>query len=86
MSLIGDEANPFPNPDLRSFDISGFAGIGIVLIRWNEFICAPEDPCFELNFIGFIDNITFHPVPEPSSLALLAVSLAALLIGYGRIT
>ena len=31
-----------------------------------------RDPCLGLNFpIAFIDNITFHPVPEPSALALL---------------
>ncbi len=27
-----------------------------------------------------IDNITFHPVPEPGTLALLAVSLGTLAI------
>ena len=31
--------------------------------------------------VAFIDNITFHPVPEPSALALLAVGLAVLAIG-----
>ena len=30
--------------------------------------------------LAFIDNITFHPVPEPGTLTLLALSLAALLI------
>ncbi len=34
--------------------------------------------------VAFIDNITFHPVPEPGTLALLAVSLAALLIARHR--
>ncbi len=28
--------------------------------------------------LGFIDNVTFHPVPEPGTLGLLAVSLVAL--------
>ena len=30
------------------------------------------------SFISFIDNITFDPVPEPGTLALLAVSLVTL--------
>ncbi len=30
--------------------------------------------------VGFIDNITFHPVPEPSTFGLLAVVFSALLV------
>ncbi len=35
--------------------------------------------------VGFIDNITFHPVPEPGTLTLLAGSLVALVIARRRI-
>ncbi len=62
MSLIGDAANRFPNPDFRSF------------------MCIPEDPCFELNFIAFIDNVTFHPVPEPSPWLLLSLGIAGVVM------
>ncbi len=34
--------------------------------------------------VAFIDNITFHPVPEPGTLALLAGSLMALVIARRR--
>ncbi len=85
VSLIGDAANPFPNPDLRSFDISGFVGMGALSIFWNSLVSIPEDPCGRLNFIGYVDNITFHPVPEPGTLGLLAVGLAALVIERRRI-
>ena len=81
VSLIADAANPFPNPDLRSFDISGFVGAGSVLITWNELVCIPEDPCPFPNFVGYVDNITFHPVPEPSSSFLSAMVLALLFAG-----
>ena len=35
--------------------------------------------------VAFIDTITFHPVPEPSTLALLAFGLAALGVYRRRI-
>ncbi len=35
-------------------------------------------------FVAFIDNITFHPVPEPGTLALLAFGLATLVIARRR--
>ncbi len=40
---------------------------------------------WDFGSVGFIDNITFHPVPEPSTLLLLAVCLAALMIYRRRI-
>ncbi len=80
VSLIGDAANPFPNPDLRSFDISGFEGMASVAIFWNAIACIPEDPCVGLNFIGYVDNITFHPVPEASSWLYLSLGIAGVVM------
>jgi hypothetical protein len=77
-SLIATAEDPFPNPDVRAFDISGFVGMGSILIIWNDLACIPEDPfCFGLEFRGLIDNVTLIPIPEPSTLLLLLVGLAS---------
>ena len=36
------------------------------------------------SIVAYIDNITFHPVPEPSTLLLLASGFVALLIARRR--
>ena len=86
-SLLANENNPKPNPDTRKLDLGPFAGPRRVTFLWNAFSCSPEDldPCFGINFPGYVDNITFHPVPEPGTLALLAVSLTTLAIYRRRV-
>jgi hypothetical protein len=69
------------NPSLRAVDVISITGVGEVGFFWgfvSESVTLPP-------IVGFIDNITFHPVPEPSTLGLLAVSLATLVIGRRRI-
>ncbi len=44
--------------------------------------CLPEIP--EDSLLAFIDNITFHPVPEPGTFGLLVFSLVALVIARRR--
>ncbi len=64
------------NPSLRGVDVSSINGVGIIGFAWGfEFESVPPQ-----TIVAFIDNITFHPVPEPSTLGLLIVSLAALVI------
>ncbi len=68
---------------------SASASQGVCLIN-NTFV-----DCVSIGFLqlvigmepalAFIDNITFHPVPEPSSLVLLAFSLGAILIARQRV-
>jgi len=68
------------NPSLRGYDVSSFTGVGTVGVTWRiESGSNPPDP-----IIAFIDNITFHPVPEPSTLGLAALGLVALLIARRR--
>ncbi len=81
------------NPGTRAFGLGGpgFEGVSTITFLWRPigFVvdCLPS-PCPPLppdHRLGFIDNITFHPVPEPSTLALLAISLGAILIARQRV-
>ena len=66
---------------------SRFKGIDLIENTEVIFIGVPTLPfgAPPISVVAFIDNITFHPVPEPSTLALLAVCLAALMIYRRRI-
>jgi len=66
------------NPSLRT--ISPGLGMGHVEITWENSLPNVGHP----SVVAFIDNITFHPVPEPSTLGLLTMTLAALLIARRR--
>ncbi len=67
------------NPSLRGVDVSSITGIRNVGFFWG-FESGYEPPPTS---VAFIDNITFHPVPEPSTQGLLASSFAALVIARG---
>ncbi len=63
------------NPSLRVVDVR-IMEPDVVGFFWgfdSESVSLPP-------IVAFIDNITFHPVPEPSTLALLAFGLAALAV------
>ena len=55
-------------------------------LTWTRFSGVTCTRCSapEEGAVGFIDNITFHPVPEPGTLALLAGSLMALVMARRR--
>ncbi len=70
-----EEGNSTANPRTLEWDLSGFGDVIDVGVFWTTF---NRDELASDARLAFIDNITFHPVPEPSTLALLVVSLAAL--------
>ncbi len=66
------------NPSLRAADIGVFTGVHELGFFWGfEGFESPPGTLLP-PVVAFIDNITFHPVPEPGTLTLLAVSLTAL--------
>ncbi len=76
------------NPSLRrTADIRSIAGSGssTVSMSWGNDPDLPSTGELPPPLVAFIDNITFHPVPEPGTLGLLAASLAALMIYRRRI-
>ncbi|HEX5066339.1 MAG TPA: PEP-CTERM sorting domain-containing protein [Myxococcota bacterium] len=69
-SLLATPENPDPNPDVRSIDLWGFEGMHRISFVW---ITANGVP-----YTGYVDDISFHPVPEPSAAPLLLLGFAAL--------
>lgn len=63
------------NPRERFFDLSMLTGIHTIDIAWNLLIPSPGEqfPAPTLFNTGFINTITFHPVPEPSGLTLFGL-------------
>ncbi len=65
------------NPSLRAVDVSSMTGVTDVHFVWglptSEIVNELPPP-----IVAFIDNITFHPVPEPGTLALFGSALIGL--------
>jgi hypothetical protein len=61
------------NPNLWAVDLSDAVGIRRVEIVWTGISGAELAP-----IVAFIDNVTFHPVPEPATAVLLGLGLVAL--------
>ena len=79
-SLLRNRVIEPGNPSILSADLRPFPGVKIVQIVWDN----PLNPDKFPSTVAFIDNITFHPVPEPSTWALLALSLAVLVTARHR--
>ena len=69
------------NPRALVWDLSGFDDVIEITVLWSGFN-RDESPSDAR--LAFINNITFHPVPEPSTWALVALGFAALVFG-GRL-
>ncbi len=74
------------NPSLRAADVTfrGLFGVTEVGFFWGfEGFESPPGKLLP-PVVGFIDNITFHPVPEPGTFGLLVFSLFTLVMGRCR--
>ena len=87
-SLLSDDQSA--NPDTRAFDISAFVGLYRVRMLWDALLCVPpEYLCFNTNFSGAVDNVTFFSVPEPRAavhVGTIALSLMLLWTAWARST
>ena len=84
---LTDSPDPTANPGLRTFRLNRsperpFEGLHRVSIGWgNPLLVCLDGACIPPDaFLGFIDNITFHPVPEPSSWLLLSLGIAGIVM------
>lgn len=68
ISLLATPRDPSPNPDLRRVELSGFEGVHRVSFFWTTVNLIP--------YSGFVDDVIFTAVPEPSSASLLLSGLA----------
>jgi hypothetical protein len=72
--IDGDEEGPWLV--VRGVDLIENIFVGHIEISW--LLDAAEDPSREV--VAFIDNITFHPVPEPTTFGLLGLGVVGLAV------
>jgi hypothetical protein len=71
------------NPSLRAVDVSTSTGVKKVGFVWGyvpPLTPLPSDGTPPPLIVAFIDNITFHPVPEPTTLVLLGLGMVGLAV------
>ena len=74
-SLVSGQTFPFQverpgNPSIRTTDVPGLLrGPHRVMIGWSSVSSPPAS----VSIVAFIDNITFHPIPEPGHLGVLGL-------------
>ena len=89
LATLRPQNDPTANPESLSFSVPASVTSQEfpdrrLRISWTTFenvsYCGPGPGCPVTNpwrgAVGFIDNITFHPVPEPSSWLLLGLGIA----------
>ncbi len=67
------------NPSILVADASNLVGVHTLGLVWRCFSCDPTGPVDSSAGLGFVDNITLLPVPEPRSFLLLATAMFGLL-------
>ena len=69
------------NPSLRGVDVSSINGVALIGFAWGFEIESEPSP----TVVAFIDNITFHPVPEPSSWLSLGLGFTGVVMIRRRV-
>jgi hypothetical protein len=77
-SVPFDLSDPALNPAVRTADLrrgrrDPLEGGYSVFVGWGHLSCGIFAPCEATGSTEFIDNITFHPIPEPGHLGLLGL-------------
>ncbi len=82
-----DTVDPSANPSVRTARLMAFEGmilegVHTVGVHWNLLPSIQREigEATPLAIVAFIDNITFHPVPEPSSWLLLSLGIAGVVM------
>ncbi len=65
------------NPSLRAVDVSRLTGVYFLQVWWGFDV--PPWGSLPGPIVAFIDDITFHPVPEPSSWLSLSLGIAGVM-------
>ncbi len=73
--FFGSQRVAASNPGVWTLGL-GSTGVHTLGIVWLCLLCDPLDPTHPTSTLGFIDNITLTPVPEPSRWLLGIVALA----------
>lgn len=64
------------DPDIRTYDVPMLTGTWVVVVSWNDFYCQLDyGICAAETYPGYVDDITFHGIPEPRALGLSATAL-----------
>jgi hypothetical protein len=77
---FGVPVEPGANPGTWTFDVSHLVGFHEIAVHWEPLSpgsCTPPCPAISTYFI---DNITFHPIPEPTTLVLIGLGVVGLAV------
>jgi hypothetical protein len=79
-----ESPDPLANPGRRRLDLRARSGVEELVLVWSCYECPdPLNPPSDIEGVGYIDNITLIPLPEPRPIALTGAAL--LILGVARL-